>query len=165
MKMKRRGFIRLLCGTVATWPFAARAQQPKVPLIGLLSSASSDAYASRIAAFRQGLNETGYIEGRNVAIEYRWADGRYDQLPGMAAELVRRPVDVIVAITTPSAIAAKAATAAIPIVFEMGTDPVAAGLITSLSRPGSNLTGVSLLNVELGAKRLEVLRELIRRRL
>jgi putative ABC transport system substrate-binding protein len=159
--MRRREFITLLGGSAAAWPFAGRAQQPKMPLIGLLGSTSANAYASRIAAFRQGLNETGYVEGRNLTIEYRWAEGKYDQLPGMAAELVRRPVDVIVAITTPSAFAAKAATSAIPIVFEMGTDPVAAGLIASLSRPGSNLTGVSLLNVELGAKRLEVLHELI----
>ena len=120
-------------------------------------STSADAYASRIAFIGQGLSETGYVEGRNVAIEYRWAESQYDRLPGMAAELVRREVDVIVAITTVAALAAKGATTTIPVVFEAGADPVALGLVASLSRPGGNLTSVSLLNVELGAKRLELL--------
>jgi ABC-type uncharacterized transport system substrate-binding protein len=160
-KMRRRELIKLIAGAAVACPFAASAQQRKIPVVGLLVSTSADAYASRVAFIRQGLSETGYVEGRNVAIEYRWAESRYDRLPELAADLVRRQVDVIVAITTVAALAAKAATTTIPIVFEAGGDPVANKLVNSLNRPGGNLTGVSLLNVELGAKRLELLHEVI----
>jgi ABC-type uncharacterized transport system substrate-binding protein len=159
--MRRRELIKLIAGAAAACPFAALAQQRKIAVVGLLVSTSADAYASRVAFIRQGLSETGYVEGRNVAIEYRWAESRYDRLPELAADLVRRQVDVIVAITTVAALAAKAATTTIPIVFEAGGDPVANKLVNSLNRPGGNLTGVSLLNVELGAKRLELLHEVI----
>jgi putative ABC transport system substrate-binding protein len=158
--MKRREFIAGL-GSAAAWPVVARAQQSSVPVVGYLSGRSANLDAPFVLAFRQGLNERGYVEGRNVAIEYRWANGQYEQLPALAADLVRRRVTVIAAIAAPSALAAKAATTTIPIIFEAGTDPVEMGLIASLSRPSGNITGVSNLNLEVGPKKLQLLHELV----
>ena len=158
--MRRRDFIKVIAGCVAGWPLMARAQRA-TPVIGFLSFASSDGYRPMVTAFRQGLQESGYVEGRDVTIEYRWADGRTDQLPAMADELVRNQVSVIATATTPAAIAAKAATATIPIVFEMADDPVRLGLVAGLNRPGGNITGVTNLNIEITPKRLQLLYEVV----
>jgi len=160
--MRRRDFISLIGGVVATWPLATRAQQPQMPVIGFLGTSSPELYAIRLSVFREGLKEAGYVEGQNVSIEYRWAQDDVGRLPALAADLVQRRVNVIVAGSgTPGAVAAKAATTTIPIVFAVAVDPIKVGLVESLNRPGGNLTGVTNLNVEIGPKRLEVLHVLL----
>jgi ABC-type uncharacterized transport system substrate-binding protein len=159
--MRRRDFITFLAGGMTTWPLAGRAQQKAMPVIGYLSSGSPGQVAPWVAALRQGLGETGYVEGQNLAVEFRWAEGSYDRLPALAADLVGRKVDVIVAGGTPAALAAKSATPTIPIVFGGVGDPVGIGLVASLARPGGNLTGISEMATDLMSKRLELLSELV----
>ena len=158
--MRRRDFITLLGGTAAAWPLAARAQQPVLPVIGFLRSSPAAPFQHLTTAFRQGLNEAGFVEGQNVAIEYRYADNQLERLPGLVTELIRLPVAVIVG-NVNAALAAKAATTTVPIVFATGSDPVVDGLVASLNRPGGNVTGVSFVSGLLGAKRLEMLRQLV----
>jgi len=159
--MRRRDFLIAIAGTAATWPYSALAQKSAMPIIAFLNSGSAGGYAPMVAAFRKGLKEAGYVEGENVSIEFRWADGQYDRLAGLAADLVRRKMVVIAATSTPAAQAAKAITSTIPIVFTTGADPVELGLVANINRPGGNVTGISFLVNELTAKQLEVLHQIV----
>jgi putative ABC transport system substrate-binding protein len=158
--IRRRAFITLLGGT-AVWPLAARGQQPAMPVVGFLNSGSAAEWAHLVAAFKEGLNEAGYFEGKNVAVEYRWAQGENDRLPGLAADLVHRQAAVIAALGPPAAAAAKAATTTIPVIFTVGSDPIDLGLVSSFRRPTSNLTGINMFATSLNPKRQELLHELV----